>query len=127
MIFGHGRLVGVLLACLAACATLQPVVRSLALPSGGTVHVADELQGIRDKRVFTFHANAPSFLRVELSAPGAIRGVVVFPSGREEGGTGGVIFDQQLTESGQYQLRITESPMGESWQGKFHLHLQITR
>jgi hypothetical protein len=35
-------------------------------------------------------------------------GVVLYPSGKQDGGPGGVVFDSVLTETGRYGIRVTQ-------------------
>ena len=50
--------------------------------------------------------------------PGPTRGVVTYPSGQQDGSTGGVVFDTRVNETGRYHLRVTESSMGTAWRGR---------
>jgi hypothetical protein len=113
-----------LLLALTACASGGGSGANIELaPSGQTVFVEGQLQALGEARVFTFFAKAGTCLRVDLSAGGAIRGAVRFPSGDEEGGPGGVILNQALSETGSYTLRVEESPMGEAWRGGFKVRI----
>jgi hypothetical protein len=116
------------LLALTACASDGGSSANIELAAPGqTLYIADQLQGLREPRIFTFFARAGTCLKVELSGEGAIRGVVIFPSGVEEGGPGGVILNQALTESGSYRLRVEESPMGEAWRGGFKVRIDTRR
>jgi hypothetical protein len=51
-------------------------------------------------------------------------GVVIYPSGKQDGGPGGIVFDSDLTETGKYRIRVTQRQGGIS--GKFRLSLKIS-
>lgn len=54
-------------------------------------------------------------------------GEIVAPSGEEDGQHGGVVFNRQLTETGDYQIRVTQNLMaGERSSGSFILEVLIT-
>jgi hypothetical protein len=56
----------------------------------------------------------------------ATAGEVTSPSGKAEGQHGGVIFNSDLTETGDYQIRITRNLMGtERADGEFILEVVI--
>jgi hypothetical protein len=50
-------------------------------------------------------------------------GVVIFPSGRQDGGPGGLIFDYDLTETGEYLIRVTRRQNKVA--GLFRLEVQL--
>jgi hypothetical protein len=85
------------------------------------------LRGIRDEAFFVLRASAGQHMRVEIKGAGATRGSVIFPSGREDGQPGGVIFDDNIDETGDYRIRVTESQMAESWRGSFSIKVEILR
>ena len=58
------------------------------------------LRGMRDEAIWVLRATAGQHMRVEIRSPGATRGVVLFPSGQQDGGPGGVVFDGKLPETG---------------------------
>jgi len=70
-------------------------------------------------------AKAGQHMRVEINARGATRGMVTFPSGKQEGAPGGVIFDDNIDESGDYRIGVSESSMGDAWRGSFALKIEI--
>jgi hypothetical protein len=103
---------------LTACATAPPSARVIKLKGDGAPHrIEGRLSGLADVLEFTFDAHSGDHLTVEVKGAGGVRGTVISPSGTQEGGPGGVIFDQPVTETGTYRLRISESPMGEAWTG----------
>src|SRR5437667_1557297 len=87
----------------------------------GATQAADRryLRGIRDEVNFVLRAKAGQHMRVEINGRGATRGVVIFPSSKQDGGPGGVVFDDNLDETGDYRIRVTESSMANAWRGSF--------
>ena len=83
------------------------------------------LRGVRDEVWFVLRAKSGQHMHVEVRGRGPTRGVVVFPSGKQDGGPGGVIFDGVIDESGDYKIRVTESSMAEAWRGRFTLTVKI--
>jgi hypothetical protein len=77
------------------------------------------LRGIRDERYFVLRLNSGQRVRVEIKGHGPTRGVLIFPSGKQDGGPGGVIYDEPIDETGDYRIRVTESSMAEAWRGRF--------
>lgn len=75
------------------------------------------LRGIRDEAWFILRLSSGQQVRVRISGRGPTRGVLIFPSGKQDGGPGGVIFDGQTDEDGDYKIRVTESMMAEAWRG----------
>jgi hypothetical protein len=54
-------------------------------------------------------------------------GEIIAPSGEEDGQHGGVVFNRQLTETGDYKIRVTQNLMaGERSSGSFILEVVIT-
>ena len=93
---------------------------------GATVaRVTGYLRGIRDEAVFVLRAQAGQHMRVEIKGHGATRGVVIFPSGKQDGGPGGVVFDDNIDETGDYRIRVTESSMANAWRGSFTVIIDI--
>ncbi len=64
-------------------------------------------------------------MRVEINGRGATRGMVIFPSGKQDGQPGGLIFDDNIDEAGDYRIRVTESSMGDAWRGSFVLKIEM--
>lgn len=118
----------VLALCVPSCTFQHERIRTIDLGPGVTpLQIEDRLEGIHDEREFVFRAHAGMRVTIELSAPGGIRRVLVYPSGKREGGPGGGTFTHELPETGEYRLRVTESPMGESWQGSFKIRVELVR
>ena len=84
-----------------------------------------KLTTMSDQLRFVVRARAKQHMLLSVDAPGATRGFVTFPNGEEVGSPGAVFFDDALPTDGDYRIRITESPMGEEWQGTVTLHVQI--
>ena len=89
--------------------------------------VSGRLKGMRDSVVFVLRARKGQHMRVTIvKSDGPVRSMVASPSGEGEGQPGtGTIFDEELTETGLYRIRIYESQMGEQWRGSFLLELEI--
>ncbi len=73
------------------------------------------LIGTRSQKWFVLHARAGQAMIVIVEGRGATRGVVYFPNGGSNGQPGGRVFDGLLPVTGDYRIRVTESPMGEAW------------
>jgi hypothetical protein len=91
------------------------------------VQIEGSLSGINDDAKFSFFGHAGKHVSIKVSAPGSIRGSLVFPSGKVEGAPGGLVFEGHLPETGKYLISIKESPMGEGWEGVFTLCIVIER
>lgn len=101
-------------------------VRRIRFKPGATVaRVRGSLKGVGDEALFVLRARSGQHMRVNISGAGPTRGVVTFPSGKQDGQPGGIIFDDQLTETGDYSIRVTESSMADSWRGSFVLEVEI--
>lgn len=83
------------------------------------------LRGVNDQALFVLRAKSGQHMRVEISGRGATRGVVIFPSGKQDGGPGGVVFDDDIDETGDYRIRVTESSMANAWRGTFVVKIDI--
>jgi hypothetical protein len=87
--------------------------------------VSGYLSGVRDEKWFVLRAQANQHVRIEIKGRGATRGVLIFPSGKQDGGPGGIIFDDVIDESGDYRIRVTESSMANAWRGRFNVTIEI--
>jgi hypothetical protein len=87
--------------------------------------VKGTLSHIHDEAYFVLRARAGQRMRIIITGEGPTRGVVTFPSGQQDGGPGGLVFDDRLPETGDYRIRVTESSMGEEWKGSFILEVSI--
>jgi hypothetical protein len=83
------------------------------------------LFGINDKRFFTLRAHAGQHMKVTITGAGPTRGIVFFPLGGSSGMPGGVVFDEDLTQTGNYLIEVEESSMGSAWVGDFRLDISI--
>jgi hypothetical protein len=100
--------------------------RRIQLKKGQTVaYVKGTLRHIHDEANFVLRARAGQHMRITITGEGPTRGVVTFPSGQQDGGPGGLVFDDRLPKTGDYRIRVTESSMGEEWQGRFFLEVSI--
>ena len=83
------------------------------------------LRGMRDSAWFVLRAGAGQHMRVEIDARGGTHGTVISPSGKQETQPGGVVFDDNLDETGDYKIGVSESNMGDSWRGNFTLKVEV--
>jgi hypothetical protein len=101
-------------------------IRRIRFKPGATAaRVRGTLKGAGDEALFVLRARSGQHMRVNISGAGPTRGVVTFPSGKQDGQPGGLIFDDVLTETGDYLIRVTESSMADAWRGSFILEVQI--
>ena len=77
-----------------------------------------QLLGIRSQRWFVVHARAGQTMIVIVEGRGPTRGTVFFPGGGSDGQPGGRVFDASVPRTGDYRIRVTESPMGQGWSGR---------
>src|SRR5437588_9297621 len=63
------------------------------------------LRRVRDEVFFVLRAQANQHMRVEINGRGATRVVVIFPSGKQDGDPGCVVFDYKIDETGDYRIR----------------------
>lgn len=113
-------------ALVVATAQTESSPRRIKFARGATVaRATGYLRGVRHEAWFVLRAKSGQHMRVEIRGRGATRGVLVFPSGKQDGGPGGVIFDGVIDESGDYKIRVTESSMAEAWRGRFTISVRI--
>jgi len=104
----------------------QKAPQRLTFARGATVvRVTGYLRGVNDQAVYVLRARAGQHMRIEINGRGATRGMVTFPSGKQDGQPGGIIFDDNIDEAGDYRVRVTESSMGEAWRGSFVLKIEV--
>jgi|SRR5215469_16785914 len=97
-------------------------------PPGKSIQIEGELHGMADHKEFVFQGTLGMRVKIELSGTGPLRGEVTFPSqGKHEGAPGGIVLDELLTESGRYRLKVSESSMGESWDGTFKINISVAQ
>jgi hypothetical protein len=75
------------------------------------------LTGIHDEKWFVVKARAGQSMIVIVKGAGATRGLVYSPNGGSSGQPGGRVYDAVLPATGDYRIRVNESPMGEGWSG----------
>src|SRR5947207_2275068 len=56
------------------------------------------LRGVNDHADFILRLKAGQNVRVEINGRGATRGVLIFPSGKQDGGPGGIVFADKIDE-----------------------------
>jgi len=90
-----------------------------------SARVWGRLFGIADKRFFVLWARAGQHMKVTITGAGPTRGIVFFPAGGSSGQPGGVVFDEDLTQTGNYIIEVEESMMANAWVGDFRLDISI--
>lgn len=76
---------------------------------------------------FSFLAKAGEhlFVRIRPASPGLITaGVVIYPSGKQDGGPGGIVFDSDLSETGKYRLRVSQRQ--SEVEGRFRVLVKLS-
>jgi hypothetical protein len=76
------------------------------------------LAGIRSVKWFVVHLRAGQAVIVIVQGAGPTRGTVYFPNGQSQGQPGGRVLDQSVPVTGDYRIRVSESPMGSAWSGR---------
>jgi len=105
-------------AVLIAAAQTKNAPRRIVFARGETVARSNGyMRGIRSEAWFVLRLSAGQHIRVEIGGNGSTRGVLIWPSGKQDGGPGGVIYDGDLDETGDYKISVGESLMGEAWRG----------
>ncbi len=101
-----------------AAAQTEKAPRRIVFARGATVGRASAyIRGIRDHVTFVIRLSAGQNVRVEIDGHGSTRGVLIWPSGKQDGGPGGVIYEGEVDETGDYKISVGESLMGEAWRG----------
>jgi hypothetical protein len=109
-------------ASISAFAQKERSPRRIVFARGATVaRVSGSLKRIDDEAWFVLRVKSGQEMHVEIKGRGPTRGVLVFPSGKQDGGPGGVVFDGETDEDGDYKIRVSESMMAEAWKGRFTL------
>ncbi|HEY2121542.1 MAG TPA: hypothetical protein VGH37_20345 [Candidatus Acidoferrum sp.] len=107
-----------------AAANDHPIV----FKAGQTRGYADgQFSGKFHEVYFSFHACAGQHLIVQITplTPGLLTaGVVIYPSGKQDGGPGGIVFNSELTESGKYRIRITQRQTDSK--GRFRVSVELS-
>ena len=111
---------------IAASAQTESAPRRIIFARGATVaRASGYLRGIRDSAWFVLRAGAGQHMRININAHDATRGTVIYPSGKQDGQPGGVIFDDTIDETGDYKIGVSESPMANAWRGNFTVVVEI--
>lgn len=121
-----------LLPLIVACVALSALAQTQSAPTrikfarrATVARASGYLRGVRDEKWFVLRAQANQRMRVEIKGQGPTRGVLYFPSGKQDGGPGGIIFEGIIDENGDYRIRVTESSMANSWRGRFTVRIEI--
>ena len=80
---------------------------------------------MNDEALYVLYAKAGQHMKVKANASGPTRGFVTFPNGESSGAPGDMFFDETLPITGDYHIRLIESPMGEMWKGNYTLEVEI--
>jgi hypothetical protein len=107
-----------------AAANDHPIVFKSGQKSG---YAEGQFSGKFHEVYFWFHACAGQHLIVQITplTPGLVTaGVVIFPSGKQDGGPGGIVFNSELTESGKYRIRITRRQT--AIKGRFRVSVELS-
>src|SRR5215471_9559060 len=86
-----------------------------------------EFSGTTHQLYFSLHAAKGQHLvvRIQPVTPGLITaGVVIYPSGKQDGGPGGVIFDSEIDESGTFRIRVTRRQT--EVKGRFRIFVELS-
>lgn len=114
-------MLGLVLIALEASASVQRI----RFKRGATsANVTGYLSGSR-QICYVLNARSGQHMKLQAEGKGATVGEVTMPSGNKDGQPGGVFFDNDLTESGDYRVCISASNMGERWKGAFTLTVEI--
>ena len=73
---------------------------------------------------YLLKARSGQHMKVEADAKGSTVIEVAAPSGKKEGEPGGE-FEQDLSETGDYRICVSESDRGEHWKGQFKLTVEV--
>jgi hypothetical protein len=112
-------------AVVSASAQTENAPRRIVFARGATVgRASGYLSGMRDRAFFVVRLNSGQHIRVEIVARGATRGVLIWPSGKQDGGPGGVIFDGDTDETGDYKVSVGESMMANPWRGPITVKIE---
>jgi hypothetical protein len=103
------------------------VIRRIRFQHGNTsAEVIGRFTPKVTENLFVIRASKGQHMKVELKplAPNLITaGTVTSPSGKPDGGPGGVIFDGDLTETGDYKIHVFERQQNLS--GSFAVRVDI--
>src|SRR5207237_8503533 len=100
-------------AVLIAAAQTKKAPRRIVFARGETVaRSTGYMRGIRSEAWFVLRLSARQHIRVEIGGNGSTRGVLIWPSGKQDGGPGGGIYDGDVYETGDYQIGVGGSMVG---------------
>jgi len=109
-----------------ASAQSEGAPQRIVFARGATVaRATGYLRGIRDSAWFVLRASAGQHMRININTRDATRGTVIYPSGKQDGQPGGLIFDETIDETGDYKIGVGESPMANAWRGNFTVVVEI--
>lgn len=109
------------------CLASQPTRRIRFKPGATSARVEGHLSGMKDEARFVLKAKAGQHMRASITtADGTTVGMLYFPSGKQDGQPGGLFFDGDLTETGDYRIGVSEHNMADAWKGHFTLVVEIT-
>ena len=108
------------------CLASQPTRRIHFKPGATSARVEGHLSGMKDEARFVLKAKAGQHMRATITtADGSTVGMLYFPSGKQDGQPGGLFFDGDLTETGDYRIGVFEHNMADGWKGHFTLVVEI--
>src|SRR5881398_514007 len=103
----------IVVASLTASAQSERAPQRIVFARGATVaRATGYLRGRRDSAWFVLRLGAGQHMRVEIDARGGTHGTVISPSGKQETQPGAIVFDDDLSETGDYKIGVSESNMG---------------
>ncbi len=117
-----------LAALIAALALANPVEAEECLSvKAGVVREIGRLDRSGGEKSYCVYARSGQTMRVTVKPLGpdmVTEGRVIYPhSGQNDGGPGGVIFDQKLIEDGRYEIRVGQRYERKS--GRFELTIEL--
>jgi len=113
-------------ACSSPVSSAEEEQRIRLKPGSTEARISGRLTPKNDEARYVLQASSGQRLTVELTGAGPLSGEVMSPSGKKEGQPGGgVFFDEQLTESGDYRIRISEGSRGEKRNVRFVLRIRV--
>jgi hypothetical protein len=95
-------------------------------PGQTRVTVKGRITGENDRVCFTLRLRSAKHMRVRIIPNGALltSGHVESPSGKADGGPGGVVFDETVAETGTYRICVEQRQ--QSQPGTFRLEVTVT-
>jgi len=116
----------IICAFVTASAQTERAPQRIVFARGATVaRATGYLRGNRDSAWFVLRAGAGQHMRVNINARNATHGTVISPTGKQETQPGGMVFDDDLSETGDYKIGVSESPMANAWRGSFTVVVEI--